>query len=299
MVTQVKMVVRTGKILALATCLLGLMIAGGSPPAWSADTDRAAMACLKQGLTAADFAAIRKARESGQEPTFLSDAANATVHGCLLTNGASPAKASARPPRLTVSPMDPSRVTSMSRFRSCAGHDYSGPTVNGPREANRSMKTYLYVNAPWTDAGTVSVRAPFAGTVYISQEGDNPLGSWVRVVNDSGWAFTIFHSDPAVRNGQRIRAGAALATFPPRNAPTAIPDRLGEPEANFDFSLESTDGRRALFVDYLTPKAASAWKARGFTGAALKISRAERDAAPCTSDYPDFPGSAGFVSPVG
>jgi hypothetical protein len=99
MVTQVKMVARTGRTLALATCILGLMVAGGFTPAFSADANRALMACLKQGLTAADFAAIRKARESGQEPTFLSDAANATVHRCLLTNGANSAKASAQPPR--------------------------------------------------------------------------------------------------------------------------------------------------------------------------------------------------------
>lgn len=283
---------------AIVTSLLATVAALSvmAPPALSASDERALMACLQKNLSKADLAEVLKARDSGSDLGAVSPAVHATLQGCLLTNGTTVPKASPKPPKLTVSPMDPARVTSMSRFRSCAGHDYSGPTVSGPRETNRSMKNYIYVDAPWTDTGAITVRAPFAGTVHISEDSDTALGSWVRVVNSKGWAFTAFHSDPAVKEGQTIRAGAPLATFPPKNAAATIPDRMSEPEAIFDFTLESTDGRRALFVDYLTSKAAAPWKARGFTPAALTISKAERDAAPCSADYPDNPGSSGFVS---
>lgn len=257
------------------------------------------MACLEDNLTSAQLAQVRKLQQTGGEASSLPDKVRAVFSSCLLTNGARVGTGSAKPPKLIVSPMDPAMVTAMSKFRSCAGHDYSGRFVDGTRERDRSMKNYLYVNAPWTSTGVVTVRAPFSGTVHFSEDLDKALGSWVRVVHRNGWAFTVFHADPTVKEGQRVRAGAALATFPPRNAPQVIPERLGEPQANFDFTLESLDGRLAPFLDYLTPAAAAPWAARGFTPAAVTISAAERAASPCPADYPDGPGSSGFVSATG
>ncbi len=269
------------------------------PTAKAEPQDRALMACLQDNLTPADLAQVRRLQASGRELSGLPDRARAVVSSCLLTNGTRVARGAAKPPRLTVSPTDPAKVTAMSRFRSCAGHDYSGASLDGTRESNRSMKNYLYVSEPWTNPNSISIRAPFAGTVYLAEEGDNPLGTWVRVVHRNGWAFTAFHVDPAVKEGQRVRAGAPLATFPPANARTAIPERLGEPEANFDFSLESLDGRYVPFTEYLTPAAAAPWSARGFTTQALTISRAERDAQPCPAGFPDGIGSSGFVTAAG
>lgn len=257
------------------------------------------MACLEENLTSAQLAQVRRLQQTGGEASSLPDRTRAVFSSCLLTNGARVGTAAAKPPRLTVSPIDPAMVTAMSRFRSCAGHDYSGQFVDGTRERDRSMKNYIYVDAPWTTPGAVTVRAPFSGTVHISEDLGTPLGSWVRVVNSNGWAFTVFHSDPTLKEGQRVRAGASLATFPPRNAPRVMPERMGEPQANFDFSLESLDGRYAPFIDYLTPAAAAPWAARGFTPKALTISPAERAASPCPADYPDGPGSSGFVTAVG
>lgn len=286
---------------AIAGFLVGVgLVALAAPGTAHADSaERAMFACLKKELTPAEFATVQRVRRSGGDTSTFSNSIRATFSGCLLTNGTRVGKAAARPPKLTVSPMDATRVTFASRFRSCAGHDFSGRSVEGVRESNRSMKTYLYVDVPWTSTGAIDVRAPFAGTVHMSQEGENALGTWVRVVHRNGWVFTAFHVDPVVKEGQRIGAGAPLATFPPRNAPQVIGDRMGEPQANFDFSLESIDGRLAPFVDNLTATAAAPWTARGFTPDALTISRQARDAAPCRADFPDGPGSDGFVSAQG
>lgn len=218
------------------------------------------------------------------------------VQGCLLTNGRAFGTSAKLPPKLPVSPMDPAFITSMSKFRSCAGHDYSGLNVLGKPESNRSMKHYVYVNKPWTATGSVPVVAPISGTALVSVEKDYPLGSWVRILTRDGWAFTAFHVDPSVRDGQKVTAGQQIAVFPPANAPTFMPDRMNEPEANFDFSWQSTDGRYASFLDSMTPSARKEWDARGFTPGSLTISQKARDAARCAPSFPDGPGSSGFVS---
>lgn len=279
--------------LLLPALAAALLLGMASAPASAVDVSPMVMSCLQRVLGA-------EAREllAGGEKALarMSPQKAGLASACLLTEGRRAGKASRRPPSLTVSPIEPGVVTSMSRFRSCAGHDFSGQNVQGQAERGRSMKNYLYVDAPWTATGSVPVRAPFSGTAIVSVEEEYPLGSWVRVLHPGGWVFTVFHADPSIRDGQKVKAGEQIAVFPPANAPTFMPERMGEPEANFDFSLQSTDGRIAPFLDSLTPSARQAWEARGFTPKALTISKAERDAQPCARDYPDGPGSSGFVA---
>lgn len=283
---------RARPVFGVLACVALLLVPVATPAA-AADVSPAVVACVKKALGPAASSVL-----SGSDAAMgrLSVQQRGLVEGCLLTEGRPGGPASAKPPRLTVSPIDPARVTSMSRFRSCAGHDYSGRNVQGQAESERSMKNYLYVDVPWTSTGSVTVRAPFSGTAIATVESDYPLGSWVRVLHRDGWVFTAFHVDPQVRTGQRVKAGSPIATFPPANAPSFMPERMSEPEANLDFSLQSTDGRLAPFVDSLTPVVRRPWEALGFTPTALTISRADRDAAPCARDFPDGPGSSGFVS---
>ena len=278
-------------LIALSPALL-LPLAGAS----AAEVSPPVAACVTKALGSAAAPIL-----GGDEKAMarLSAQERGRVEGCLLTNGRSAGSSSRKPPTLTVSPMDPAVVTSMSRFRSCAGHDFSGMNAQGQAERDRSMKHYLYVSVPWTATGSVPVQAPFSGTAIVSVEEDYPLGSWVRILHRDGWAFTAFHVDAKVRDGRKVRAGQCIATFPPANAPAFMPDRMGEPEANFDFSLQSTDGRLASFVEAMSPSARAPWAARGFTTQALTIARVERDARPCASDYPDTPGTAGFVAAAG
>lgn len=254
---------------------------------------RAEVACVRNELGASGLSRVRAA---GDNLGRLSARDRAVLEGCLLTGGGPIGKSSRTPPVLTVSPIDPALVSAMSRFRSCSGHDYSGRGPDGRVEKNRSMKHYLYLTVPWTQSGAVSVVAPFAGKAVVSREGAESIGSWIRVVNPKGWVFTVFHADPAVRSGQRVSVGQSIATFPPAEVPAKFPDRLSEPQANFDFTLQSTDGRLASFVDYLAPQVAAAWAARGFTAEAVSIPKSQRDAVPCPAGFPEGPGSAGYVA---
>lgn len=277
----------------LVVALVATLLGGLGSTASAAELPTALVACVKMAIgsqasslmTGGDKAMAR-----------LSPKQRGLVEGCLLTNGRPLGKSTKKPPQLTDSPMDPTAVTYMSKFRSCAGHDFSGMNIQGQAESNRSMKHYLYVNKPWTATGSIEVVAPFAGTAIVSVEQDYPLGSWVRILHRNGWAFTAFHIDPSLRDGQRVKAGDVIGTFPPANAQTFMPERMSEPEANFDFTLQSTDGRIASFIEWMSPSVRNAWTARGFTTEALTIAKSERDAQSCTKDFPDGPGSTGFVS---
>lgn len=272
--------------------IASVLAVSNAAAASGAEVDRSVVTCVKDALGSA-AAPILAGDESAM--SRLDPRERGLVEGCVLTNGRVGGRVSKRPPVLKVSPMDPAVVTAMSRFRSCAGHDYSGLNVQGQPERNRSMKHYLYVNRPWTATGTVPVQAPFSGRAIVSVEVEYPLGSWVRVLHPSGWVFTAFHIDPAVRDGQKITAGQRIGTFPPANAPDFMPERMGEPEANFDFTLQSTDGRIASFVDWMSPAAVKPWQERGFSSDALTIAKGQRDASPCPANFPDGPGTTGFV----
>jgi len=266
-----------------------------APIASAGEVSPAVISCVQKALGAKAAGVM-----SGSDKAMaqLSSRERGLVEGCLVTNGRAAGKAAKQPSRLTVSPMDPSIVTSMSKFRACAGHDFSGLNLQGQSERNRSMKHYVYVDAPWTATGAVQVRAPISGTAIGSVEKNYPLGSWVRILDRKGWVFTAFHVDAKVRDGQKVKAGDVIATFPPANAPTFMPDRMAEPPANLDLTLQSTDGRMASFIDWLTPSARKAWESRGFSSESLTITKDERDAQPCASDFPDGPGSTGFVMAV-
>ena len=75
-----------------------------------------------------------------------------------------------------------------------------------------------------------------------------------------------------------------------------MPERMSEPEANFDFTLQSTDGRIVSFLEWLTPSARKGWEARGFTPQTVTIGEKQRNSDRCAANVPDGPGSKGFVS---
>lgn len=277
-------------IITLVALLSGALVSQASANEMSG----AFVACIKKAVGSQASFLINGGDKAMSR---LSPRQRGLVEGCLLTNGRPLGKSTKRPPQLTVSPMDPGSVTAMSKFRSCAGHDFSGMNAQGQVESNRSMKHYLYVDKPWTATGSINIVAPFSGTAIVSVEKDYPLGSWVRILHRNGWAFTAFHVDPSVRDGQRVKPGDVIGTFPPANAPIFMPERMNEPEANFDFTLQSTDGRIASFIDWMSPSVRNAWSDRGFTSEVLTISKSERDAQPCSKDFPDGPGSTGFVYP--
>src|SRR5437868_5023633 len=67
---------------------------------------------------------------------------------------------------VTAAPLDMTQMESISKFRSCSGHDYSGHNIAGEVETGRSMKHYA---SPLHEfRGTedkVKVFAPFDGKI--------------------------------------------------------------------------------------------------------------------------------------
>lgn len=187
---------------------------------------------------------------------------------------------------ITASPFDLTTVTAMSRFRSCAGHDYSGANVAGRRERKRSMKHYVLTSSPWQPAGTVKGYAPFDGTVSAIEAETLPLGRQVRIrsATASPWEFVYFHADPLVKVGARVKAGQPVVAWPPANAASMV--RQLRPSLSFDVALKARSDKGETFDSmmlHMTPAVLATYAAKGLTPVNLVVAEKARDAAPCTA----------------
>lgn len=190
-------------------------------------------------------------------------------------------------PTITVSPIDPTPITAVSKFRSCSGHDFS-PGVRGrggpDTERARSMKNYLQTDLTLDAVGEVEIRAPFDGQIEIRSE-QFDLGKQVYIHAD-GWALRLFHIDPSVEDGAEVKAGDKVGSIVPANAQEMLGRQLG-PDGKpnpyqFDIAVTNRDDTefRSMF-DLMDDNVAAEWAARGFTKENTTISREERDASPC------------------
>ena len=190
-------------------------------------------------------------------------------------------------------PVDLDTVTRISRFRSCAGHDYSpgfGQKKQGlpvTQEIARSMKHYIDISNPLDQPDSVKGYAPFAGTVRIYPESE-PLGQQVWIDYGNGWALRFFHGDPLVKNGAKVTAGQQVVAWPPKDAFAFYGggvDPSGKvKQMEFDVSFEYSGKSAATMISILTkmtPQVAALWAAKGFTPATAILTKAYRDAHPC------------------
>lgn len=190
-------------------------------------------------------------------------------------------------PQITVSPVDPARVTAVSKFRSCSGHDFS-PGARGrggpDSERARSMKNYLQTDLALDAVGEVPILAPFDGRIEIRSE-QFDLGKQVYV-RANGWALRLFHIDPSVEDGAQVKAGQKIGSIVPANAQEMLGKQIGpdgkQRPYEFDIAVTNQDDSdfRSMF-DLMDTKVAEQWAARGFTKDNTTISKAERDASPC------------------
>lgn len=191
------------------------------------------------------------------------------------------------PPTISVSPIELSHVTAVSKFRSCSGHDFS-PGVKGHGSADaeraRSMKHYLKTDITLSPAGQVQIVAPVAGVIDIQSETFD-LGKQVYLTADNWWV-RIFHIDPAVSNGALVKAGDVIGSIAPADAVKALGDQKGpdgKPQTyEFDIAVTSKDNRRYVSMfDIMNPEVVAQWSARGFTPDNTMLTKEERDAMPC------------------
>lgn len=204
------------------------------------------------------------------------------VMGFISKEG--PFKNSASEPagRFIVSnPVDLSQISTISKFRSCAGHDYSGINAEGQKEKLRSMKHYITQNEEFNNSkDKIKVYAPFDGEVSSIESdkgGDRaPRGVqlWLEPNEGGGWLFIYFHIEPLINleGGSRVMAG----------------DLVGYANvidgANFDFGLKSFGFGGQKFgspFNYMSDEVLTEYSAVGITPKDIVTTKEHRDANPC------------------
>ena len=221
---------------------------------------------------------------------------------------------------LVANPIDLQHVVRLSKFRSCVGHDYSPSILEGKSgsvgslESKRSMKHYVIIDVPVTPARSVKGYAPFDGVIKYDTN-SYTMGIGVSVVSSNGWVFEFMHVDPLVANGAKVKAGAAIIAAPAKNAAAAAAAKnsSGTPTGGsttnvFDMALYTAASKPVLIespFQHFAANVASLWAAKGFTSATAIISKASRDAAPCTVDgswngnFVDLAPESDYVNMIG
>gem|GEM_PF-871722 len=207
-------------------------------------------------------------------------------------------------PTFTVAPVEASSIIDLSRFRSCAGHDYSGPAVGSPgqNETDRSMKHYVSLDVRYGDGIEVAVRAMADGVVSAVVTGDEngDFGGDITLTMSGFsqfgyWDLRYMHVVPTVAAGTRVRAGDVIGLLPPTSwseyrdsadSSALLPTH----PIQFDLALgyhslipfgEQLDS----FVSHLDPALALTLGDAGFTVDEAVVARAERDTQPCDGTY--------------
>lgn len=187
-------------------------------------------------------------------------------------------------------PVDLTQIESISKYRSCSGHNRDGYTFDQVLETNRSLKHYFYPVAQFQGTlDKVKMYAPFDGTVASINLEANKVGG--RPMNGNGIGFSTSLDKAVVfqfghiyfvkdfKIGDSVKAGELVGY-------AALADKA------FDFDLDllgtqpAKDGKEILgsIFDHMTPSVLSAFAAVGVTPVNTKETKAFRDQNPCNFD---------------
>ncbi|MDP1711359.1 MAG: hypothetical protein Q8K86_02740 [Candidatus Nanopelagicaceae bacterium] len=192
---------------------------------------------------------------------------------------------------ISVLPVDLTQIASISKYRSCSGHNRDGYTFDQVLETNRSLKHYFYPVAQFQGTSDkVKMFAPFDGTVASINLEANKVGG--RPMNGNGiglatlidkavlFQFGHIYFARAFKVGDSVKAGELIGYA-----------ALGEKEFDFDLDLLGTrpakDGKEILgsVFDHMTSSVLAALASVGVTPLNTKETKAFRDQNPC-----DFSG---------
>lgn len=184
---------------------------------------------------------------------------------------------------IVANPYDLTQGERISKFRSCAGHDYSGQNVSGETESNRSMKHYFQpVAALAGSTGQVKVFSPFDGKVVAVMTEQVPRGKQVWLSPDAspGWTVRLLNVDPVagVDVGAAVRAGDLIGHG---NLSTIN----GQQANDIDIGLEYGPRFDSVFF-HMSDSVLTQYSAKGITRENVVISKAARDADPCDFSKP-------------
>ncbi|MBI2148888.1 hypothetical protein HYU23_04360 [Candidatus Woesearchaeota archaeon] len=195
---------------------------------------------------------------------------------------------------IVVNPFDLSQVSSISKFRSCVGHDYSGYNSNKEIETQRSMKHYLNgISSAVGYNNKIKVYAPFDGKIsyidddFASFEG-NQRGQqiWISGSSAGDWVFVFFHIDllQSIKRNTEVKSGQHIGYANLDNSP------------NFDIVLKKFGifGRNTIESPFMHMSLDVINQYKGLNLDDFIISKSVRDSkpCPCTGEYCSFPSNS-------
>ena len=176
---------------------------------------------------------------------------------------------------IVANPLDLAQIQTISKFRSCVGHNYSGRNAEGETETLRSMKHYIQPREE-LPTETISVFAPFDGKISeVRREATRGSQVWITPARVRGWQFIFFHIDLASefdRSGVEVHSGQMIGRVNP------------ESQTNFDMGLKFFGIASQIFDSpflYMNELVLAEYAARGITKENIIVSKVERDNNPC------------------
>ena len=165
------------------------------------------------------------------------------------------------------------KITTISKFRSGEGHDYSDDF-----EHCRSMKHYFVID-PLQDATQVRIFSPVTGTV-VSESLETKTNSgtqiWITPTNYPAFTFILFHVNVTntVPVGTTVTNGQQLGWF------GGTPG--GVTSSDITVKVNTPGGTQLLsYFDLMSPALFANYQDRGVTNTAeLIITKEDRDAHP-------------------
>lgn len=185
---------------------------------------------------------------------------------------------------VTAAPFDISQMQSVSKFRSCSGHDYSGLDIDGVSETNRSMKNYAVPLPVYNGTSDkVKVIAPFDATILNNSQGK--MGDNLDLVPSKapGYIYELGHitSLKSLSKGSTVKSGQLIGYYTVESGGSAFDLQLWFGGTNQ--TVNTTSGEFDSLFAHLSPDLAKQLATHGLTEEKLIISKAERDASPCVA----------------
>ncbi len=199
---------------------------------------------------------------------------------------------------ITANPFDLSQIKGFSKYRSCEGHDYRAPNIDGRVESTpRSMKHYVEVISEFRGTnGEVDIFAPFDGIISSIEDSQTWLSPNARNVND--WQFIFFHLElnTNLTEGSSVKAGQRIGT-------ASLNRKVGGETDNFDIALKYTRTMGEPAVDapfnHATQNVLDEYKKYKIDVTDFIISEQERDNNPCPLSPNKNGRDVNFVSGAG
>jgi hypothetical protein len=205
---------------------------------------------------------------------------------------------------ITAVPLDLTQIQSISKYRSCAGHDFSGYNFEQTLETNRSMKHYIYPVPEFQGTiDKVKMFAPFDGTVskidaetdQIGKPGKRPQtgnGITFSTPIDANVRFQFSHIyfTKDFKVGDKVNTGELIGYA-----------SLGEKRFDFDIDLTAKifiDGKNAevfgSVFDHMTDNVLTEFAKYGITPENTRFSAEYRDLHPCNYSQSEQDDRAGI-----